>query len=162
VRDEDFERLYAEHARPLLGFLVQRTGNRVVAEDLLAETFERVLRARWRFNPGRGSEKTWIYTIALNCLRDQLRKHTAETRALERTGAGVRSEGSEDWSATVEDRDELDRALASLSPEERDAIALRYGGDLTIPEIAKLLRERESTIRGRVFRGLGKLRETME
>jgi RNA polymerase sigma-70 factor (ECF subfamily) len=162
VRDEDFERLYAEHARPLLGFLVQRTGDRASAEDLLGETFERVLRARWRFNPRRGSEKTWIYTIALNCLRDHLRKQAAETRAVERTEALALSEGAEDFRPSVEDRDELGAALAELSPEERDAIAMRYGADLTIPEIAKLLHERESTIRGRVFRGLGKLRDRME
>lgn len=162
MRDEDFERLYAEHARPLLGFLVQRTGNRAFAEDLLADTFERVLRARWRFNPRKGSEKTWIYTIALNCLRDQLRRQTAESRALERTAAPALPRGGEDLGPTVEDRDELAGALATLTPQERDAIALRYGADLTIPEIAKLLRERDSTIRGRVFRGLEKLRDRME
>lgn len=160
MREEDFERLYAEHARPLLGFLIQRTGDRAFAEDLLGDTFERVLRARRRFDPRRGGEKTWIYAIALNCLRDQLRRQSAETRALERTGAGAQPDGPEDPS--VEDRDELGSALAALTPEERDAIALRYGADLTIPEIAKLLGERESTMRGRVFRALGKLRDRME
>ena len=46
MRDEDFERLYEEHADPLFGFLVYRTGDRTLAEDVLADTFERVLRAR--------------------------------------------------------------------------------------------------------------------
>src|SRR5437764_1291239 len=56
VRMDRFERLFEEHAEPLLGFLVYRTGNRPLAEDLVAETFERVLRARRRFDPRRGSE----------------------------------------------------------------------------------------------------------
>lgn len=161
VHDEDFERLYAEHARALLGFLIQRTGDRGLAEDLLADTFERVLRSRRRFNPRRGSEKTWIYTIALNCLRDQLRRRAAESRAVQRTETPALSQGSEDLRPSVEDRDELSAALAALAPEERDAISLRYGADLTIPEIAKLLRESESTIRGRVYRALGKLRDKL-
>jgi len=162
MRDEQFERLYAEHASPLLGFLVYRTRDRSLAEDLLAETFERVLRARRRFDRRKGSEKTWVYAIALNCLRDQARRRSAEARALERTGAIGRVESGEDWTAAVEGREELDRALATLSPEEHEAIALRYGADLTIPEIARLLGEPESTARGRVFRALNKLRETMD
>jgi RNA polymerase sigma-70 factor, ECF subfamily len=162
MRNEEFERLYAEHARPLLGFLVYRTGDRTLAEDLLAETFERALRARRRFDRRKASGKTWIYTIALNCLRDQLRRRAAETRALERTGAPGTGESGGEWAAAIESRDELGRALTTLSPEEREAIALRYGADLTIPEIGRLLGQPESTARGRVFRGLEKLREAMD
>ena len=43
MRDDAFERLYAEHAQALFGFLSYRTGDRVLAEDLLADTFERAL-----------------------------------------------------------------------------------------------------------------------
>src|ERR671915_2159402 len=84
MRQDEFERLYEEHAQGLLGFLAYRTGDRALAEDLLADTFERVLRARRRFDPRRGSRKTWLYSIALNRLRDQLRRREAEGRALER------------------------------------------------------------------------------
>ena len=61
----DFTRLYAEHAQSLYAFLSYRTGDRVLAEDLLADTFERVLRSRRGYDPRRGSERTWLYTIAL-------------------------------------------------------------------------------------------------
>src|SRR5918992_5851700 len=84
MREEEFERLYEEHAQGLLGFLAYRTGDRALAEDLLADTFERVLRARRRFDPRKGSRKTWIYSIALNLLRDQVRRREAEGRAMER------------------------------------------------------------------------------
>ncbi len=77
MRDDTFERLYEEHAEALFGFLSYRTGDRVVAEDLLADTFERLLRARRRFDPRKASEKTWLYAIALNCLRDHLRRQSA-------------------------------------------------------------------------------------
>jgi RNA polymerase sigma factor (sigma-70 family) len=160
VRGEAFERMYAEHAQGLLGFLVYRTGDRALAEDIAADTFERVLRARRRFDPRRGREKTWIYAIALNRLRDHQRRRVAEGRALERVGgddpppvaAGL---------AGVEDRDALDRALATLSEEEREAVALRYGADLTVPEVAKLTKEPLTTVEGRVYRALRKLREEL-
>lgn len=160
MRLDDFERLYAEHAGPLLGFLVYRTGDRALAEDLLADTFERVLRARRRFDPRKASEKTWLYAIALNRLRDHGRHRAAEGRALQRVGTSdVRDAGSE--LAVVENLDATSRALATLSPEEREAIALRYGADLTVPEIARLTKERLSTVEGRVYRALRKLRDEL-
>jgi RNA polymerase sigma-70 factor, ECF subfamily len=159
MREEEFERLYEEHAQGLLAFLAYRTGDRALAEDLLADTFERVLRARRRFDPRKGSRKTWVYSIALNLLRDQIRRREAEGRAVERvqepapSGAGPLQR--------IADRDELGRALAELSDEEREAIALRYGGDLTVPEIARLSGEKLTTVEGRVYRGLRKLRDLL-
>jgi RNA polymerase sigma factor (sigma-70 family) len=161
MRDERFERLYAEHAQALFGFLSYRTGDRVLAEDLLADTFERALRARARFDRRRASEKTWLYAIALNCLRDHARRRGSEGRALERI-AGERSEDSTGEMQEVSDRDLVNRALAGLSEEEREAIALRFGADLTVPEIAKLTKERLSTVEGRVYRALRKMREGLD
>ena len=162
MREEDFDRLYSEHGQALFGFLVYRTGDRVLAEDLVADTFERVLRARRRFDPRKGKEKTWIYTIALNRLRDVQRSAAAERRAVERvagsTGRGEAPEGHDD----VEHRDTVTRAMAVLSDEERDAIALRFGAELTVPEIAKLLEEPLTTVEGRVYRALRKLRDELE
>jgi len=159
MRERDFERLYAEHAQSLFGFLVYRTGDRALAEDLLADTFERALRARARFDRRKGSEKTWLYSIALNRLRDQARRDAAEQRALART-AGPTDHGSPTLAA-VDDREQLVRALETLSAEEREAIALRYGADLTVPEVAQLLGQPLTTVEGRVYRALRRLRDAL-
>jgi RNA polymerase sigma-70 factor (ECF subfamily) len=160
MRDEDFERLYNEHAQALYGFLAYRTGNPAVAEDLLADTFEKVLRSRG-FNPRRGSAKTWLYSIALNTLRDHLRRRAAAERAGERVVAGSETE-VEPVEEALADRDELMGALATLSDEEREVVALRYGGDMSLPEIAKLKKEKLTTIEGRVYRALRKLRNRLD
>jgi RNA polymerase sigma-70 factor (ECF subfamily) len=125
---------------------------------VLADAFERALRARRRFDRRRGSEKTWLYAIALNVLRDHARRAAAEGRAYERSGPP--GEGF-DALAAVEHRDELSRALAGLAPEEREAIALRFGADMTVPEMAELLREPLTTMEGRVYRALRKLRAAL-
>jgi RNA polymerase sigma factor (sigma-70 family) len=158
MRDDEFERLYAAEAQGLFAFLAYRTGDRTLAEDLLADAFERALRARRRFNPARGSQKTWLYAIALNVLRDHVRRAAAESRAYARAGDPG---GSPDRLAAVEQRDELARALATLSAEEREAIALRFGAELTMPELAELLGERLTTVEGRVYRALRKLRDEL-
>ena len=161
MRDERFERLYAEHAQALFGFLSYRTGDRALAEDLLADTFERALRARRRFDPRKGSEKAWLYTIAVNCLRDQARRRATEARALERVGSGPDPESTRALES-LPDRDLIGRALRILSDEEREAIALRFGADLSVPEIAKLTGANLTTAEGRVYRALRKMRETMK
>ena len=166
MSSDAFERLYEAHAQQLLWFLEYRTGDRTVAEDLVADTFEKVLRARKRFDPRRGTEKSWLYSIALNALRDHSRRAAAESRALERAvPAGTetsRQTGTSDELAQVEHRDQLFAGLAALTEEERDAIALRYGADLTVAEIARVTGERRSTVDGRVYRALRKLRERLD
>jgi RNA polymerase sigma factor (sigma-70 family) len=87
LRSSAFERLFQAHAEPLFAFLVYRTGDRQLAEDLVADTFERALRSRSRFDPRRGSEKSWLYTVAVNLVRDSARRASVETRALARVGA---------------------------------------------------------------------------
>ena len=159
MRDADFERLYQHEAQGLYGFLAYRTGDRALAEDLLADTFERALRARRGFDRRRGTERNWLYAIALN-LRDHARRAATEGRAVERvsSGAPVATESGAD---AVERRDELQRALAGLAEEEREAIALRFGAELTVPEMAAVLDLPLTTVEGRVYRALRKLRTAL-
>lgn len=165
MRDTDFERLYAEHAGPLFSFLAYRTGDEARAEDLLADTFERVLRARRRFDRRRGSLKTWVYSIALNVLRDDARRRAAEARAADRERSlALAADGDpagDPGLAGVEQRDLVRRALGRLSEEERTAVALRFGADLTVPEIARVTGEPLTTVEGRVYRALRKLRDEL-
>jgi RNA polymerase sigma-70 factor (ECF subfamily) len=153
--DEDrIGQLFTDYADGLLGFLVFRTGDRALAEDVLADAFELALKSRR--GPRGGSEKSWIYTIALNRLRDVARRRGAEERALERVGvaAGPRSDLD-----VADDRDVVRRALVNLPDEERESIALRYGGDLSLKEIAAVTAQKQTTVEGRIYRGLARLRE---
>ena len=153
--DDAFEQLYAAEASALFSFLAYRTGDRSLAEDLLADAFERALRGR--YNARKGSAKTWLYAIALNVLRDHMRRAAAESRAYERVEDGA----ARDPFADVEVRDELMRGLTRLSAEEREAISLRFGAGLTVPEMATVLGEPLTTVEGRVYRALRKLREAL-
>jgi len=159
--DRDVERLFNDHAQPLFGFLAYRTGDRVLAEDLVADTFERAVRGRRRFDRRKASEKTWLYAIALNCLRDHERRRGAEARALAHHGAGL-EEGLDPALEQIAHRDEVMRAVAGLPDAEREAIALRFGAGLTVPEIAKVSGEKLTTVEGRVYRALRKLRSELE
>jgi RNA polymerase sigma-70 factor (ECF subfamily) len=156
LKDDEFERLYSDEAQGLFAFLAYRTGDRALAEDLLADAFERALRGK--YNARKGPAKTWLYAIALNVLRDHVRRSAAEGRAYAKVDTG--GEGADPF-VGVEVRDELMRALNGLAAEEREAIAMRFGADLTVPEMAAVLGVPLTTVEGRVYRALRNLREAL-
>ena len=160
MRDEQFERLYSEHARGLYSFLAYRTGDNTLAEDLVGDTFVRVLKARRRFDPRKGSEKAWIYSIAMNLLRDAARRRQTEGRALEQA-VPVGPHGYSPHEL-IETRDELRHAIEKLPPEEQDAIALRFGGDLNGPEIAEIMDLSVANVQQILSRSLRRLRAALD
>ena len=145
MREKDFDRLFDEHAEPLLKFLIYRTGDRGLAEDIVADTFERALRKRSLFDRRRGTEKA--------------RRREVEERAY---AANFVPEpvlvGADGGLGRFEARATVMEALDTLSVEEREAVALRFGADLTVPEMAKVLDQPLTTVEGRVYRALRKLR----
>lgn len=149
--------LYERHARRLYSFLAYRVDDPGLAEDLLSTVFERVLTARRPFDPRRGAEVAWLFRIAVNVLNDEHRRAGREARS--RTRAGHDRE-SDPGAAGLDlgDREELLAAVRGLSDEEREVIALRFGADLTVPEIATTLGTKVTTVDGRLYRALRKLR----
>ena len=85
------------------------------------------------------------------------RRRREQSSGPQRGPAGRLAQASRQWRL----RDEIGRALMALSDEEREAVALRFGADLTLPEIAKLTGHRLTTIEGRVYRALRKMRNRM-
>ncbi len=162
MNSHTFDALFDEHADGLLAFLTYRLGDRATAEDVLADTFERVLRSR-RFDPRRGSAKAWLYTIALNLVRDRARRAEVEQRALRDLAEAAEPVPAADRVAQrVELRQTVAEAMEVLSDEEREAVSLRFGADLSVPEMAKLLDLPLTTVEGRVYRALRKLRGELE
>lgn len=156
MRTQEFERLYEEHAGSLFSFLAYRTGDVTLAEDLVADTFERVLTAKRPFNPRKGSAKTWIYSIALNRLRDVARRSAVERNALEQ----MRPTGDNGHNGfeSAELRHVVMAALSTVSDDEREALALRYGADMSLNDIAKVIGKPRSTVEGRLHKGLKHVR----
>ncbi len=152
--------MFGEHAQALYGFITYRVGDPTIAEDILGDTFERLVRSRRSFDHRKGSEKTWIYTIALNCIRDHSRRTIAERTAHERAGTAA-GDGTGSL-AQIEDRDLVARALHELDAGEREILALRYGADLRLSDIAAVTGLPPSTVNARLYAALRKLRARIE
>ena len=134
----NFTDAYEEHVWDVYGFLAYRVSTRADAEDLTQLTFERAFRAWDRYDERRGSLRTWLLAIAKNALTDHHRRdRSSSTRSL--SDADDLPVTTELDHARLGPDPEIARALATLTDREREVIALRFGGDLNGPEIAKLL-----------------------
>jgi len=159
----DFAEVYDEHVWQVYGFFAYRLRSRPDAEDLTQQTFERAMRAWGRYDPARASVQTWLVVIARNLLIDHLR---ADRSRRERTITDVQ----DDDPALVAAPDrhdlglepDLDRALSELSERERELIALRFGGDLSGPEIAELTDLTLANVQQILSRALRRLRASIE
>ncbi len=120
----------------MYGFLAYRLGHRESAEDLTQATFERALRAWGRYDPERGPVGPWLLSIAANLLIDHHRRERSRPRDDLETAAVPTAPGPEE---RIGGSPELLAALAQLGDRDREVLALRYGGDLTGPEVARVL-----------------------
>jgi RNA polymerase sigma-70 factor (ECF subfamily) len=155
----DFARVYDEHVWRVYGFLAYRLRDRDGAEDLTQATFERALRAWSRFDPRRGSEISWLLTIARNLLIDHYRRDRSTPVALIGERVTDADPGPEELQGASQ---ELIEALETLGDREREVIALRFGGDLSGPEIAALLDLSLGNVQQILSRSLRRLRALLD
>lgn len=155
----DFARVYDERVWEVYGFFAYRVGDRHMAEDLTQATFERALRAWPRFDARRGSERTWLFAIAHNLLIDHHRRGGSQRfEPLAESHLGELRGPEERFSSAID----LEPALAQLSEREREILALRYGADLSGPEVAALLGLTLANVQQIASRSLRKLRQLLE
>ncbi len=138
--------------------LAYHVHDRQLAEDLTQATFERALRAWSRFDPRRGSERAWLLRIAHNLMIDHARRSPPTPVELdERVGPRV-----PDPQARFAGSPELLEMIARLPQRDQEVLALRFGGELTTPEIAKLLELSVSNVQQILSRSLRKLRAWLQ
>lgn len=130
------------------------------AEEIVQEVFLRLWNAPERFDPSRGSLRSYLLTQTHGRAVDAIRSDTSRRRREDRdeqraTAAGYDLE-REVGDMIVEEH--VRAAVAGLSPTEREAIELAYFGGHTYREVAVILNEPEGTIKARIRTGMVRLR----
>ena len=140
--------------RRVYAYAAYRLGDGPDAEDATSDTFERALRYRDSYDRRKGEPVAWLIGIARRCV-DQIladRLPIAEPRD---------EAASIDLEEETVSRLELSRALAGLSEQDRELLALRYGADLSARQIAELFGARTNTIEVALHRALERLRRQL-
>ncbi len=166
-----FETLMRRHRTPIHSFLCRLLGDPARAEDLLQETFLRVVKGAAGWEP-RALVRTWLFTIARNLAADEARRRVfRDTEPLDAARPGEAPRGDrvagagrapDDAAGDALLRPRLEAALAALPAEQREVFLLREHAGLSFPEIAEATGANENTVKSRLRYALLALRDRLE
>jgi RNA polymerase sigma-70 factor (ECF subfamily) len=161
-----FEVFYDRHGGAAYSLAHRIVGDRQLAEDVIQEAFLSIWRSSARYDPTRGSVRSWTLGVVRNRAIDALRRTSGpapkldldDAALLESQAAPERTESE----AIRRDAAEWVRgAVGKLPREQSEVIMLAYFGGFSHSEIASMLDAPLGTIKGRMRLGLEKLRETL-
>ena len=155
VMDEDaFRAFYDRTARQAWVYLYRATGDAALADDLLQETYYRLLRGRAVFD-SEEHRVHYLFRIAANLLADTHRRRPPEHVPLS-DDVGRETSGP-DTAAAVEQQTDVARALATLAPRDRDMLWLAYADGASHAEIATHLGVARPSVKAMLFRARRRL-----
>lgn len=159
-REDALAEAYRRHAGAVYALARRLLSDRVLAEEIVQEVFLRLWNAPDRFDPDRGSLRSYLLAQCHGRSVDVIRSETSRRRREEKEWALAADAGydleHEVWDMAVADR--VKAALQGLPEGERSAILLAYFGGHTYREVAELLDEPEGTVKSRIRSGLRRLR----
>lgn len=158
---EAFNELITFYYPYVYKFLLKLTGNPALAEDLLQDTFIKLIKNIDKYQiSGKASFSTYLITIAKNNYLDYIKK---ENKIFEELDVNMVSTSSleEDY-LLIEDYNLLLKEINKLPPGEREAIKLKYLEGYTLKEIAAIEKVESKTIKSRLYEGRKKLKEHLK
>ncbi|MEP7381011.1 MAG: sigma-70 family RNA polymerase sigma factor [Gemmatimonadota bacterium] len=159
MRDDELERLFKLYHTPLVRYLTRRLGDRDWAEEVAQETFLRALR-----QDALTSERSWLFAVATNLVRDEARKDVRRRRHLQLLAAEERDrvvEPETDALERAQERAMARQAVEALAERDRLALLMREEG-LDYNEIAEALGLSVGSIGTTLARARRRLAESYE
>jgi RNA polymerase sigma-70 factor, ECF subfamily len=162
-RQDALAEAYRRHAGAVFGLARRLLFDQVLAEEVVQEVFLRLWDHPDKFDPGRGSLRSYLLAQCHGRSVDLLRSESSrrlreEKEQRQRAEAGYDLE-HEVWDLAVAEH--LKEAVAALPVTERRAIELAYFGGHTYKEVAEMLGEPEGTVKSRIRAGLGRMRSVL-
>jgi RNA polymerase sigma-70 factor (ECF subfamily) len=169
-----FARLYDQYYPRIFGYVLRRTANLEVAQDITSETFFKALKKLWQFQWRNISFSPWLYKIASNEINQHFRKaeYRKSVSLEELQEKGLELLASHDPESELiaaqeelqqhQDFLEIQAKIVRLPAKYQEVIALKFFEKKQIKEIAEILGKREGTIKSLLHRAVEKLRGAEE
>lgn len=163
---EALGRLYDSTNRILFGLILRILRDRASAEEVLVDVYLQVWRRGETYSATKGSPLAWLLTIArsraIDACRSRAVREFEQHVPLETAGSVAdAAPDPEENSAISQRRSLVQRALATLSKDQREAIELAFFRGLSHTEVAEALGQPLGTIKTRVRLGMARLRESL-
>jgi RNA polymerase sigma-70 factor (ECF subfamily) len=154
-------RLYDALVGPIYRYVAMRVRRREDAEDITQAVFERMMSALPRYDERGRPFTAFAFRIARNAVIDHARRDRGHQPLDAEAELADGAAGLEAFSVHVEELRELQAAIGRLTPEQQEAIALRYGAGLSAEETGAAMGRSANTIRALTFRAIASLRRQM-
>jgi RNA polymerase sigma-70 factor (ECF subfamily) len=158
---ESLRALYRTYAGELLGFALNALGERGAAEEIVQEVFTRAWRHADRYDPARGSVRTWLYQIARHAIIDMRRRASARP-ALASGEPLLEATSTRDSIEQAMLGWQVAAALERLTPDHRQMIRLAHFQGMSVREIAEKCELPIGTVKSRTWYALRSLRLVLE
>ncbi len=163
-RQEALSEAYRRHGGAVFGLAKRLLNDRALAEEITQEVFVRLWNAPDKFDPDRGSLRSFLlahtHGRSVDLMRSETSRRNRENKEARRAvDAGYDLE-LEVWDMAV--AEQVQHAVADLPDAERKAIELAYFKGHTYREVAEILNEPEGTIKSRIRVGLGRLKRSLD
>jgi RNA polymerase sigma-70 factor (ECF subfamily) len=158
---EAFGALFDRYHAPVYRYVVARVGRPSDAEDLAQLVFVKALEALPRYQARGVPFGGWLFRLARNVVIDHIRTrrdHSTLELIVERAAG---DDGPDELAVLRQDMDSVAQALRRLTPEQREAIELRFFAGLSAKEAAMAMGRQEGTVRGLQFRAIAALRRDL-
>lgn len=159
-RQEALAEAYRRHAGAVFGLARRLLADQTMAEEVVQEVFLRLWNDPGRFDPERGTLRSYLlaqtHGRSVDVLRSEGARRQREEREARQTAEGGYDLELEVWDMAAAAK--VREALSELSLQERLAIELAYFGGFTYREVAERLGEPEGTVKSRIRSGLRRLR----
>lgn len=159
-REDALAEVYRRHGGAAFALARRLLNDRELAEEILQEVFLRLWNTPERFDPERGSLRSFLLAQIHGRSVDLLRSETSRRRREERD-ARESTDFGDDIERQVIDltvSEKVKEVVAGLPPDERQAIELAYFGGHTYRQVAVMLEAPEGTVKSRIRSGLRRLR----
>jgi len=163
-RDEAaLSELYDRYGQTVYAVALRVTGDAGAAEEISLDTFHQLWQQADRYDATQGSLLNWLLTICRSRAIDRMRARAARKRttATDATDADHVHPPAEDLADLNERRQLVREAMAALSPDQRNAVALAYYEGLSHSQIADRLQEPLGTVKTRIRQAMGVLRRVL-
>lgn len=147
---DSMEEIYKKHGKMIYGFLLTRTQDPGLAEELTQETFYQAVKHIGRYK-GESSISTWLCGIAKNLWRDYLRRQKHHVPLEEADQVPV--ESAESQAISLWDNVQILRLIHGLEDPMREVMYLRLVGNLTFGQIGEIMGRSENWARVTYYRG---------